>query len=99
MSVISFDRKRKSELEEVILRRKGKVVYVDFALVSMVKSVEKWYEKNYQADLWNINQKAHTFHLIRFYEHKRFSNHLTIGKERDKYLEEVDLYVQMKRDD
>ena len=99
MSVLSFGRKRKSELDEVILRRKGKVVYVDFALVSMVKSVEEWYEENYQADLWNINQKAHTFHIIRFYEYERFKNHLTIGQERDKYLEEVDLYVQMKRDD
>lgn len=99
MSVIPFERKRKSEIEEVILRRRGKVIYVDFALVSMVKSVEDWYNNYYQNDPWNVIQKAHTYHIIRFYEYKRFKNHMTIGKERDKYLTEVDLYVQMRRDD
>lgn len=95
----SPNKKRKSELEEAVLRRKGTVVYVDFALLSMVKAVERWYEKYYQFDPWGINQKAHTFHIIRFYDRQRFKNHETIGQEREDYLSEVDLYVQMRRED
>jgi hypothetical protein len=98
MSVIPFD-KRKSELQEVVLKKKGPVIYVDFALVSMVKSVENWYNEYYQTDPWKILQKAHTYHIIRFYDYTRFTNHETIGKERSDYLTEVDLYVQMKRED
>lgn len=96
--VLEF-RNRKKILNEVILRKIGNVIYVDFVLVSMVNSIESWYTKYYQNDSWNLIRKAHTFHIIRFYREDRFNNHETLGKERDKYLEEVDMYVQMRRDD
>jgi hypothetical protein len=92
-------KKNNDAIEEVVLRKKDNVVYVDFALYSMVKSVEDWYIKNYRDDKYGTNRKAHMFHTIRFYDRNRFKNHDTIGTERDKYLEEVDLYVQMKRED
>jgi hypothetical protein len=92
-------KKSNDAIEEVVLRTKDNIVYVDFALWSMVKSVEDWYKKNYRDDKYKTAQKAHTFHIIRFYNRNKFKDHDTIGAERDKYLEEVDLYVQTRRDD
>lgn len=90
---------RKSEIDEVILSKKDNVIKVDFVLLSMVNSVHDWYKQHYQYDYYNIYRKAHTFHLIRFYDRQRFKNCRTLREEREKYLEEVDLYVQMRRDD
>ena len=86
-------------LEEVVLRKKDNMIYVDFVLYSMVKAVEKWYDENYQNDPHKLVKKAHTFHIIRFYDRNRFKDHDTLGPQRDKFLEEVDMYVQMRRDD
>lgn len=83
----------------IIYKVEDNIIYVDFALFSMVKSVESWYESSYQHDYKNIIQKSHTFHLIRFYDRERFSNYESISRERQNYLEEVDLYVQMRRDE
>jgi len=83
----------------MIRKIKGNIIFVDFALTSMIKAVEEWYKNYYQHDHRNIMMKAHIFHLIRFYEQERFNNYNTIGEEREKYLEEIDLYVQMRRDD
>lgn len=99
MDVIPFRRRKEGELDEVILRKEKIVVYVDFVLVSMVNSVERWYEEHFRDDKWGTMKKAHAFHVLRLYDPKRFRDHETLGEERIKYLEEVDLYVQMRRDD
>lgn len=83
----------------LIYKRDGNTIYVCFALDSMVRAVEEWYDQNFKYDRWGFTKKAHIFHLIRFYDNSRFSNHATIGEEREKYLDEVDMYVQMRRDD
>lgn len=92
-------KKKQKILEEIILSKKENIVYVDFVLTSMVNAIEYWYTEYYQNDPGNLIRKAHTFHLIRFYDRKRFSNHITLSAERNKYLTEVDMYVQMRRDD
>jgi len=84
---------------KIVYRKKDNIVYVCFALDSMVRAVEEWYDKNFKYDRWGITKNAHVFHLIRFYDDSRFRDHETIGEERDKYLSEVDMYVQMRRDD
>jgi len=100
MNVIPFRRRKEGEVDETILRREGSVVYVDFVLVSMVNAVEDWYKQHFQGDdKWGTMRKAHAFHTIRMYDPRRFKDHDTIREERTKYLEEVDLYVQMRRDD
>jgi hypothetical protein len=99
MATVLELRQKQKLLNEVVLRTKGNIIYVDFVLISMVDAVEDWYKDYYQNDPWNLIRKAHTFHLIRFYDKSRFSNHETLGEERNKYLEEVDIYVQMRRDD
>jgi hypothetical protein len=99
MNVIPFRRRKEGELDEVILRKEEVVIYVDFVLVSMVNSVERWYEEHFQDDRWGTMKKAHAFHTIRFYDPARFKDHNTLRDERVKFLEEVDLYVQMRRDD
>ena len=86
-------------IRELVLRKKDNIIYVDLVLYSMVRAVEDWYSKNYQNDPHKFMRKAHTFHLISFYDRNRFNNYKTLGKEREKFLEEVDLYVQMRRDD
>jgi hypothetical protein len=100
MNVIPFRGRKEGKIDEVIIRREDVVIYVDLALVSMVKAVEDWYKKHFQGDdRWGTMRKAHTFHTIRLYDPKRFKDHNTIRHERVKFLEEVDLYVQMRRDD
>ena len=89
----------KDFLNEVVLHKKGNVIYVDFVLYSMVKAIDKWYKDNYRDDRWGSHRKAHKFHTIRFYDRRRFSDHKTLGEERDRYLTEIDLHVQMRRDD
>ena len=98
MGVIQF-RPRKIEIDETILKIEDNVIYVDFVLLSLVNSIETWYKKYYHSDSYNLMVKAHTAHIIRFYDTKRFKDHDTIGEERQKYLEEIDLYVQMRRED
>jgi hypothetical protein len=92
-------KQRKLEIAEVILWQEGRVVYVDFVLSSIINAVDKWYKEYYQGDTYNIALKAHVHYIISFYKRERFMDHETIGKERLKYLEEVDLYIQMKRED
>lgn len=98
MGVIQF-RPRKMEINEVITNIDGNVIYTDFVLLSLVNAIEEWYRKYYHNDSYNLMVKAHVAHIIRFYNKKRFSDHTTIGEERRKYLEEIDLYVQMRRED
>jgi len=92
-------KQRKIEITEVIMEQKDKVVYIDFVLASIINSVEKWYKSYYQGDINDMALKAHIHYLINFYKRERFSDHDTIGEERLKYLEEVDLYIQMRRED
>jgi len=91
--------KRCELYKDIILDRKKNVIYIDFVLKSMVDSIDDWYNTNYRDDRWGTAKKAHIFHLARFYNYRRFRNHETIGKEREEFLVEVDLYVQMKRED
>lgn len=91
--------KKKDKLEEVILRYKGNVIYVDFVLLSMIDAIEKWYDEYYKFDRYNVVRKSHTFHTLRFYDRKRFNDCKTIGEERIKYLSEVNLYVQSTKED
>jgi len=72
---------------------------VDFVLHSITAAIKNWYEEYYQYDPWDIIKKAHISLTVSFYDRERFSNHETIGKERDAYLTEIDLYVQMRRDE
>lgn len=90
---------KRNDVKDVILKVEGNVIYVDFALKSIVNSVDEWFEKYYQGSYPKSMSKAHNFHVTRFYDRKRFSDHTTIGEERDKFLKEVDNYVQMRRDD
>jgi len=88
-----------NKLNKVVYRKEENIVYVCFVLDSMVNSVKDWYDKNFKYDALGLTKNAHVFHLIRFYDDSRFRDHETIGEERDKYLSEVDMYVQMRRDD
>ena len=96
---IRYLKQRKLEVAEVIMEQKDEVIYIDFVLSSIINSVEKWYRKYYQGDVNDITLKAHVHYIINFYKRERFMNHDTIGEERRKYLEEIDLYVQMRRED
>lgn len=98
MNVIPF-RQKKLEIAEVVVGQEDEVVYVDFVLSSMVNAVEKWYKKYYQGDTYNMALRAHVHYIINFYKRERFMDHDTIGQERLKYLEEIDLYIQMRRED
>jgi hypothetical protein len=92
-------KQKRLEIAEVIVEYKNKVVYIDFVLTSIINSIEKWYKEYYQGDVNNISLNAHIHYLINFYKRERFMDHDTIGEERLKYLEEVDLYIQMRRED
>ena len=92
-------KQRRLEIAEVIMEQKDEVVYIDFVLASMINSVEKWYKEYYQGDINDTALKAHVQYIINFYRRERFSDHDTIGQERRKYLEEIDLYIQMRRED
>jgi len=92
-------KQRRSEIAEVIMEYKDKVVYIDFVLTSIINSIEKWYREYYQGDINDMSLKAHIHYLINFYKRERFMDHDTIGQERLKYLEEIDLYIQMRRED
>ena len=52
-------------IAEVVVERAENIVKVDYVLYSMVRSVEDWYEKNYQDDAWHTARKARIFHLVR----------------------------------
>jgi len=97
-TIHEFKRKRNVK-EDVVTLKEDNIIYVDCVLCSMVRSVEEWYNKHYQDDKWHTARKTHVFHLIRFYDKERFTNFKTLNSERDKFLEEVDLYVQIRRDD
>lgn len=93
-------RASKNQTSRYIVRRTyDNVVEVDLVLNSMVNSLENWYRNYYQNDLLDVVMKAHRTHLIRLYDENRFKNHKTLNDERYKFLEEVDLYVQMRRDE
>jgi len=99
MKVPEIDR-RKQELDEVVLKVEDNVVYVDFVLTSVVNAIDDWYKKYYQWDDGiGSKRKAHMFHAIRFYDRMKFRNHKTLYKERDKFLIELDNYIQMRRDE
>jgi hypothetical protein len=85
--------------EEVILRKKDNVIYIDLVLHSMIESVNAWYKTHKQYDPYDTQRRSHKFYLIRMYDNKRFNNYKTLCKERYKYMSEIDLHVQMKRDD
>jgi hypothetical protein len=90
---------RKSSGSDFVVRKKDNIIFIDFVLPSMINSIDDWYNRYFQSDYLNLISKAHIFHLVRFYDRGRFKNYKTLGKERYKFLEEVDLYVQMKRED
>jgi hypothetical protein len=90
---------RNKDLDIVIKSAYDNVVEVDFALISMIRAVDRWYRDYYQDDHYLTGRNTHITYLIKFYDSIRFSDHDTIKEERNKYLEEIDLYNQMKRDD
>ncbi len=98
MNVIPYGQ-RKSEIAEVVIGQDERIVYVDFVLSSLINAIEKWYKSYYQGDTYNMALRSHIHYIINFYDRKRFMNHDTIGEERNKYLEEIDLYIQMRRED
>ena len=91
----------RNDINEVIIKIKDNIIYVDLVLLSMVKAVEEWYDDYYQDDkiATNIKKKSHTFCIVRYYDRQKFVDYKTIGLERQKYLEWVDLHVQMRRED
>lgn len=91
--------KRLEIINEVIKRRRENVIYVDFVYVSMHKAIDEWYDKYYQWDKYGLEKKGHLFQLGRFYDDKKFRNHETLGEEREKLLEHIDLIMQMRRTD
>lgn len=90
---------RNSTLAFVVKNAYDNVVEVDLALISMVRAVDKWYDEYYQNDANFTEKSIHKAYLVRFYDSNRFSNYETIGEERLRYLEEIDLYTQTKKDD
>jgi len=96
---INSNKKRKIEPADVVLGQEDKIIYTDFVLASLINSVEKWYKEFYQDDTYSMSLKAHIHYIINFYKRERFMNHDTISEERYKYLEEIDLYIQMRRED
>jgi len=86
-------------ISEVIQKREDNIIHVDFVFLSMYESIDCWYRKYYQDDPNGLLRKGHLFLLTRHYNVKKFNNHDTIGQERDKLLEELDLQVQMRRID
>jgi len=100
MKIIAFRQtKNKDKLNVVILARAENVIYVDFAYLSLYDSIDKWYDLYYQWDKDGSVKSSHLFHLNRFYDKNKFRDHKTIGEERDKLLEGLDLIMQMRRDD
>jgi len=65
----------------------------------MYESIEGWYREYYQDDPHGLLRKGHLFLLTRLYDAKKFKDHDTIGQERDRLLEELDLQIQMRRSD
>ena len=99
MKVPELDR-RKQELDEVIIRTKDNVVYVDFVLVSVVNAIDDWYKRHFQGDDgYGTKRKEHMYHALRFYDPMKFRNFKTLAEERDKLLIELDNYIQMRRGD
>jgi hypothetical protein len=96
---MKFGLKRNNILNEVILKEKDNVVYVDFVLVSMVNTIDKWYDEHCKQDKYHTNKRSHKFNIIRFYDRKRFLDYRTIGNERKDYMKEIDLHMQMRRND
>lgn len=90
---------KNSVLAFIIKSAYDNVVEVDLALISMVRAVDKWYNEYYQNDVNFTEKNIHKAYLVRFYDSNRFSNYETIGEERLRYLEEIDLYTQTKKDD
>jgi hypothetical protein len=98
MNVVPF-RRKKIEITDVIIKQEDGTIYTDFVLSSMINAVEKWYKEYYQGDVYNMALLSHINYIVNFYKRERFMDHNTIGQERLKYLEEIDLYIQMRRED
>jgi hypothetical protein len=79
----------------VVLKTKENVIYVDFVFESILKAVETWYKEVIPMEMHNMD--SYIFFLKRRYDDDRFKNHATIGPERDKFLEEIDLEFQARR--
>ena len=87
-------KKNQKAIEEVVLRKKDNIIYVDFVLYSMVKSID---EKNYKDNKWDTNKKSYKFNIIRCYDRNKFNNYKTLGEERKKYLETIDVLMLIRR--
>jgi hypothetical protein len=88
-----------NKFQDIILKKKDNVIFVDLVLQSIIKAIDKWYDKHYQNDYRNLTKKSHLFHATRLYDYKRFKNCKNIGEERDLFLEEVNSYVQLKKEE
>lgn len=90
-------KKRKRFNEKDVIKVEGNVIYYDFVYTSMLESIITWYSENYQWDDTGIKVGSHIAALNMFYDPKKFSDpRKTVGHERDKLLEQIDLYIQMK---
>lgn len=90
---------RLKRIQEVVRKREDNIIYVDLVFLSMYDAIDRWYKDNYQDDPNGFLRKGHLFQFTRRYDRKKFNDHNTLGKERDRFLEELDLLIQMRRID
>ncbi len=72
------------------------VVQVDIFFIQLVRSVFKWYDENYMD---KDNRKLiHIDTLSNHYVPERFRNAENLGKEREKFLAEIQIIVERDLD-
>lgn len=74
--------------------KKGDVVYHDFVFDSLVRDITRWYENYY---IWHdryLRLSIHLSVLLQEYDRKRFNNLKTLNKERDVFLEELQIKTE-----
>ncbi len=72
------------------------IVQVDIFFIQLVKSVIKWYDENYMD---KDNRKfIHIDTLSNYYVPERFKNAEHLGKEREKFLAEIQIIVERDLD-
>ncbi len=65
------------------------LIKVDFVYESLLRDIVKWFDANYIWHDKNIRMGIHLDVFMQEYNAHRFSNHKTLGKERERFLEEI----------
>lgn len=86
-------------IKEVVIQKTDNVIHVDFVFISLYEAINQWYDKYFRDDPHGLIKRGHLFQLSRMYDRRKFKNHNTLGQERDKFLEDLDLIIQMRRHD